>query len=137
MKIPLSLCLLFILGAVSYGDIQDPPMNDQGPTRKLGRGISNILFHDTEFIYTVSMMNEREGNSAALSYGVVKGVGRCVYRLHKGFFDVLTFPFPVYKGSYRQPYKRDVPWIHGGYDEFPPELGFETKYRYSREQAPY
>lgn len=126
-----------ILSASAFADIQDPPMNDQGPTRKLGRGISNILFHDTEFIYTVAMMNEREGNAAALSYGVVKGVGRSVYRLHKGLFDVLTFPFPAYKGSYRQPYKRDVPWIHGGYDEFPPELGFETKYRYVRQQAPY
>jgi putative exosortase-associated protein (TIGR04073 family) len=136
MKFLLPL-FLFALGATcAYADIQDPPMNDQGPTRKLGRGLSNVLFHGTELPYTIAMINDREGNSAA-TYGVVKGIGRSVYRLHKGIFDVLTFPFPIYKGSYRQPYKRDVPWIHGGYDEFPPELGFESKYRYTREQAPY
>ena len=38
----------------------------------------------------------------------------------------------TYKGSYRPPYKLDPPWIHGGFEEFPPELGFETRLDYVR-----
>lgn len=131
-KFLLSLSLVPLLAASAFADIQDPPMNDQGPTRKLGRAFSNILFGITEIPATVVKINEREGNTAAASYGVVKGVGRVFYRLHKGIYELFTFPFPTQLGSYRPPYKSNVPWIHGGFEEFPPELGFETKYRYSR-----
>jgi len=77
-------------------------------------------------------MNEVEGNSAMWSYGVIKGFWRSVYRFWAGWGEVITFPWPTYKGSYRPPYKCDVPWVNGGYQEFPPELGFETKYQYVR-----
>jgi putative exosortase-associated protein (TIGR04073 family) len=132
MKFLLSLSLVSLLTASAFADIQDPPMNDFGPTRKLGRAVSNILFGFTEVPSTVAKINAREGNAAAASYGVVKGVGRVFYRLHKGIYELFTFPFPTHLGSYRPPYKSNVPWIHGGFEEFPPELGFETKYRYSR-----
>ena len=132
MKTLLSLFALTFLSASAFADIQDPPMNDQGPTRKLGRARSNITFGITEIPHTISQINEREGNSAAASYGVVKGFGRFFYRFGAGFYELFTFPFPIVKGSYRPPYKSNVPWIHGGYEEFPPELGFNTKYRYVR-----
>ncbi len=132
MKFLLSLSLVSLLAASAFADIQDPPMNDQGPTRKLGRAFSNILFGITEVPSTIAKVNEREGNAAAASYGVVKGVGRVFYRLHKGIYELVTFPFPTHQGSYRPAYKSNVPWIHGGFEEFPPELGFETKYRYTR-----
>ena len=47
-----------------------------GPTRKLGRGISNLLFGWSELPHEISRVNEKEGNSAAAGYGVVRGVGR-------------------------------------------------------------
>ncbi len=105
-------------------------MNDQGPTRKLGRGLANIIFGSTEFFETICSINDREGNSEAASYGVVKGVGRTLLRMRYGVYDVLTFPFPTTRSSYRAPYKSNVPWIHGGMSEFPPELGFQSRYRY-------
>jgi putative exosortase-associated protein (TIGR04073 family) len=132
MKFLLSLSLVSLLAASAMADIQDPPMNDNGPTRKLGRAFGNILFGITELPSTVVKINEREGNSTAASYGVVKGVGRMFYRLHKGIYELFTFPFPTHQGSYRASYKSNIPWIHGGFEEFPPELGFDTKYRYSR-----
>jgi putative exosortase-associated protein (TIGR04073 family) len=132
MKTLLSLCFVSLLTASAFADIQDPPMNDFGPTRKLGRAFGNILFGLTEIPSTVVKLNERDGNADAASYGVVKGIGRVFYRLHKGFYELFTFPFPTYMGSYRPPYKSNVPWIHGGFEEFPPELGWETKYDYSR-----
>ncbi len=132
MKSLLSLAILSLLATTAFADIQDPPVNDQGPTRKLSRGIANIIFGSTELIQQPMLMNEREGNNAAWTYGIVKGGGRCIARFGWGLFDVLTFPFPTTRGSYKQPYKSNIPWIHGGMEEFPPELGWETRYHYVR-----
>ena len=132
MKTLLSLCALTALAASAFADIQDPPMNDQGPTRKLARGLANLAFGTTEILDTVCKINDREGNAEAASYGVIKGVGKTLLRIRYGVYDVLTFPFPTTRSSYRAPYKSDVPWIHGGMSEFPPELGFQSRYRYVR-----
>jgi putative exosortase-associated protein (TIGR04073 family) len=134
MKTLLSLLVLTAISASAFADIQDPPMNDYGPTRKLGRALSNITFGITEIAHRPAMINDREGNAAAWSYGVVQGFGRFFYRFGSGVYELVTFPFPTHRGSYRPHYKSNVPWIHGGLDEFPPELGFETKYRYVRSQ---
>jgi putative exosortase-associated protein (TIGR04073 family) len=132
MKTLLTLVALAGLSSLALADIHDPPMNDQGPTRKLGRGIANILFGVTEIVQTPAEINEREGNAAGASYGVVRGFGRFFVRLGMGFYEVATFPFPTTKGSYRPPYRLDPPWIHGGLEEFPPELGWESRYGYAR-----
>jgi len=120
--------------ASAMADIQDPPGNDNGPTRKLGRALANITWGFTEVPQTITEINEREGNSTAASYGVVKGFGRFFFRLGAGVYELVLSPFPTYKGSYRPFYKDSVPWIHGGYSEFPPELGWESRYNYSRSQ---
>lgn len=129
------LCSLFVLasmGAGALADIQDPPMNDYGPTRKLGRGVANLAFGVTELWKNPMEINEREGNSAMWSYGVVKGVGRFFFRMGMGVYEIATHPFPTYKGSYRPPYKLNPPWIQGGFEEFPPEVGFESRLNYVR-----
>jgi len=128
------LCFLLVAGfaSLAVADIQDPPGNDFGPTRKLGRAISNILYGITEAPYVAQIITETEGDSAGWSYGWVKGVGRVWAREGAGWAELLTWPFPTYKGSYRPVMQSDIPWIHGGYTEFPPELGFETKYKYVR-----
>lgn len=128
------LCLLLVTGftVMALADIQDPPGNDFGPTRKLGRALSNIFLPVTELPYTFEEVNEHEGNSAAWTYGLVKGWGRVFYRTGAGWAELLTWPLPAYKGSYKPFYKSDIPWINSGYAEFPPEMGYETKYHYSR-----
>jgi putative exosortase-associated protein (TIGR04073 family) len=116
----------------ALADIQDPPGNDHGPTRKLGRGISNFLFASSEVSDTVCKINKTEGNVAAASYGVVRGVGRSMARHFTGLYEIFTFPAPTYHDSYRPILRSDIPWIHGGYSEFAPELGNESKYPYCR-----
>ena len=132
MKTLVSFCALSLLAVSAFADIQDPPANDQGPTRKLGRGLANVLYGSTEFIHTLCQINDREGNEAAASYGFVRGLGRVFARAGYGVYEVATFPFPTTWSSYRPPYKSDPPWIHGGFSEFPPELGFQTRYNYVR-----
>jgi len=135
VALPLLLLFLSVGTNCLLADIQSPPQSDQGPTRKLGRGLGNILFGSTEIFDSMSDVNNSEGNSAAFSYGLVRGLGRTFARLGYGVFETLTFPFPTNHGTYRPPYSNNIQWLNSGYSEFPPELGFETKYDYSRQYA--
>jgi putative exosortase-associated protein (TIGR04073 family) len=128
----LSAALILGFATVAVADIQDPPSNNYGPTRKLGRGISNLVFGIAELPATIAKINEREGNSAAAGYGVVRGVGRSYTRFHAGLFEIFSFPFPVNRGTYYPILRPSIPYIQAGYDEFPPELGNESKYPYVR-----
>lgn len=132
MRTLVALVLLIAATAVCSADIHDPPSNAQGPTRKLGRGVSNLLFGWSELPATVANVNHEEGNSAAAGYGVVRGVGRSAMRMAAGVFEILTWPFPAVRGTYFPVLESDTHWIHSGYQEFPPELGFESKYPYTR-----
>ncbi len=132
MKTLLTIALVAGFAAIVCADIQDPPANDHGPTRKLGRGLSNAVFGWSELPVTVATINEHEGNAAAAGYGVVRGVGRSFARFGVGLYELLLFPFPVNRGTYLPILPSDVHRIHAGYSEFPPELGNESKYRYVR-----
>jgi putative exosortase-associated protein (TIGR04073 family) len=132
MKNLLAVALLFALAAPARADIHDPPSNDYGPTRKLGRGVSNLLFGIAEFPVTIDKVNRDEGNSAGAGYGVIRGVGRSAMRIGAGLFEILTFPVPNVRGTYFPVLESDTHWIHAGYKEFPPELGNESKYPYTR-----
>jgi putative exosortase-associated protein (TIGR04073 family) len=132
------LCsLLLITAAACYGDIQDPPANDYGPTRKLARAVANLcpVWAFTEVPNTIGEINIREGNSAAMTYGFIQGFGKFFCRMGFGWYEFVTFPWPTYKGSYRPFYRDNIPWIHGGFEEFPPELGFKSKYNYVQENT--
>jgi putative exosortase-associated protein (TIGR04073 family) len=131
-KLIISSLMLGLVGTV-LGDIQDPPANDYGPTRKLGRGLSNFFIAPAEVFVTVTTINTYDGNSAAAGYGVVRGVGRSGARHIAGLIEMLTFPFPIWRDSYYPMLPPDIPYIHAGYSEFPPELGNESKYPYVRD----
>src|SRR5258708_18591637 len=100
MKHLLPAALVLGFAATAFADIQDPPSNDYGPTRKLGRGLSNLFFAPAEIITTVAKINTDEGNSAAAGYGVVRGVGRSATRHMVGLLEILTFPFPCWHDGY-------------------------------------
>jgi len=133
MKTLLFLAAVAGLASGAFADIQDPPSNDYGPTRKLGRGLSNFFAAPTEIIVTVNQVNKTEGNSAAAGYGVVRGFGRSAARHVAGLIEILTFPFPIWRESYYPILPPDIPYIHAGYPEFPPEIGNESKYPYVRD----
>jgi putative exosortase-associated protein (TIGR04073 family) len=133
MKKLIVISLMLGLAGTVLGDIQDPPANDYGPTRKLGRGLSNFFIAPAEVFVTVTTINTYDGNSAAAGYGVVRGVGRSGARHMAGLIEMLTFPFPIWRDSYYPMLPPDIPYIHAGYSEFPPELGNESKYPYVRD----
>ena len=133
MKIFIVTAVAFGLAGTALGDIHDPPSNDYGPTRKLGRGLSNFFLAPAEVFVTVGKINKDEGNSAAAGYGVVRGLGRSATRHIAGFLETILWPFPAWRDTYYPLLPSDVPWIHAGYSEFPPELGNESKYPYVRD----
>jgi putative exosortase-associated protein (TIGR04073 family) len=133
MKKLVFLFLLTGLARYAHADIQDPPSNDYGPTRKLGRVISNFFLAPAEITTTVATINKQEGNSAAAGYGVIRAIGRTAVRHGAGFLEIITFPAPLWRSSYYPLLPSDIPWIHAGYSEFPPELGNESKYNYVRD----
>jgi putative exosortase-associated protein (TIGR04073 family) len=133
MKHFVVLALIFACARVAVADIQDPPSNDYGPTRKLGRGLANLFLAPAEITVTVAKINTDEGNAAAAGYGVVRGLGRSATRHVAGLIEILTFPFPIWRESYYPLLPDDTRYIHAGYSEFPPELGNETKYPYVRD----
>lgn len=140
MKSLMAITLVLGLAASSFGDIQDPPSNDYGPTRKLGRGVSNLLFAPTEILVNMTQLNKEEGNNAAFSYGLARGISRSATRHVAGLLEILTWPFPSFmRGSYYPLLPPDIPYIHAGFSEFPPEVGNESKYPYVRDydQDPY
>src|SRR5437667_10406947 len=100
MKNLIVIALTLGLAGSLFGDIQDPPSNDYGPTRKLGRGLANFFLAPAEVFVTVTTVNSREGNSAAAGYGVVRGLGRSATRHVAGLIEILTFPAPIWRESY-------------------------------------
>jgi putative exosortase-associated protein (TIGR04073 family) len=133
MKSLLAAALVLGFSATVFADIQDPPAREYGPTRKLGRGLSNVLFGISELPVQIGRVNSREGNAAALSYGVVRGISRSYWRIHTGLWEMFSFPFPRNQGTYYPILPSHLHDIHGGYEEFPPELGNESKYPYTRQ----
>jgi putative exosortase-associated protein (TIGR04073 family) len=133
MKSLTVLVILFGLSCAALADIQDPPSNDYGPTRKLGRGLSNFFLAPAEIPVTIAKINTDEGNAAAAGYGVVRGLGRSATRHIAGFLEIVLWPFPAWHDSYYPLLPNDTRYIHAGYSEFPPELGNESKYPYVRD----
>ena len=133
MKTSMSILLSLFLGSIALADIHDPPSNDYGPTRKLGRGLSNFFFAPAEISVTIAKINKDEGNSAAAGYGVVRGVGRSAVRHIAGLIEIFSFPFPTKYDTYYPLLPDERRYIHAGYAEFPPELGNESKYDYVRD----
>jgi hypothetical protein len=63
----------------------------------------------------------------------VRGLGRAGTRHIAGFLEILLWPVPAWRQSYYPLLPGDIPRIHAGYSEFPPELGNESKYPYVRD----
>jgi putative exosortase-associated protein (TIGR04073 family) len=133
MKSLVVAAVMVALTRSCFADIQDPPANDYGPTRKLGRGLSNFFLAPAEVPVTIAKINKDEGNAAAAGYGVVRGLGRAGTRHIAGFLEILLWPVPAWRQSYYPLLPSDIPRIHAGYSEFPPELGNESKYPYVRD----
>ena len=87
---------LIAVGALALFVIALTPSVQAGdPGRKLGRGLANTLFGISEIPETIYSVNRDYGGGAAITWGVVKGVGRFVGRELTGIYEIVTFPIPL------------------------------------------
>ena len=140
MKRILLIALSLGLASSAFGDIQAPPGADYTSTRKLGRAVANILYGVMEIPEQIARKNDRYGGKTGWSYGLVDGSRRAFKRIGYGFYELVTFHCPTFHGTFKPPYTRcgqddRIEMSPSqGLSEFPPELGFETYFRYSRNQ---
>lgn len=131
---------LCILTGFVAADIQSPPGSEYTSTRKLSRAISNILYGVIEIPEQIVRKTDTHGRKAGWSYGAIDGTNRTFRRLGYGFYELITFACPTYRGTFKPPYERCGQDnriemnVNEGLSEFPPELGFETYYSHTRTQ---
>ncbi len=130
------------LSSVVSADIQSPPGADFTSGRKLGRALSNIIYGFIEIPEQIVRTSETSGRKAGWSYGVVEGTHRTFRRLGYGFYELVTFTCPTYRGTFKAPYSlcgdkdgRIEMSPSRGLSEFPPELGYETHFAHCRTQS--
>ena len=63
------------------------------PTRKLGRGISNVVFGVVEIPISMISVNREYGGAAGITWGTLRGVKRFVLREVVGVYEICTFFF--------------------------------------------
>ena len=127
---------LFTVSSIAYGDIQSPPGHRYTWSRKLSRGVGNLIFGWFEYPSVWRRTNESEGTVAAASDMIVEGTKRTFVRAGYGIYEIATFMVPSWKKTYRPPYhhKENVEgWW--GYTEFAPQVGFRSDVPYSSAQG--
>ena len=134
MRRILAVLVLLAFGSVSFADIHEPPKMKYTKARKLGRGISNIVYGWTEIPMTMVRQSElhTEQVTGIATAGFLQGVQRAGARLKFGFYEVINFQRPLYKDTYR-PVMTSINYLPmHGYEEFPPQIGYLTTTGYTR-----
>ncbi len=135
-RIALTLLSVVTLASVAMADIQSPPGHHFNWSRKLSRGLGNIMYGWTEPFTVWQRTNRTDGAHAAASDFFVEGIKRTTVRMGYGLYEFATFPRPTWKLTYRPPYASKAqidPWW--GYTEFSPQMGFASETDYSRTQG--
>ncbi len=124
------------ISSTAFGDIQSPPGHHFNWSRKMSRGIGNMLFGPLEYFSVWRATNASDGSVAAASDFLVEGTKRTLVRLVYGIYETATFPVPSWKITYRPPYKTkealDNWW---GYTQFAPQTGARSEFGHSRSQG--
>jgi len=83
-----------------------------GPAKKLGRGLANMLTCPLEIPHRLLGAHSREGVNDTLS-GLAEGVSMMAIRLTVGAIEVVTFPLPFPSPKY-EPLLKDPEFFFGG-----------------------
>jgi len=140
-KLILIATTLAAFSGIAAADIQASPGSTYTSTRKLGRAFSNIIYGFMEVPEQIVRKTDTYGRKAGWTYGVADGTHRGLRRLGYGFYELVTFTCPTYRGTFKPPYERcgEDNRIemnpHDGLSEFPPELGAESYFTHSRSQT--
>ena len=68
---------------------------ENGPVKKLGRGLANVVTCPFEIFKGMGDANAKDGIFAGLTWGVLKGTVDTVKRGVVGVYEMATFPVPI------------------------------------------
>lgn len=71
------------------------PSYAQDATKKLGRGLVNILTGWIELPKNIYETSVESNPLAGITIGLAKGLGMTVVRTGAGIYETVTFPFPL------------------------------------------
>ncbi len=136
MKKLLLILVTISIASVSMADFQAPPGSKYTRVRKLSRALANLVYGINELPNQWDRSTHLGGNSEAASNGTLLAGHKILTRVGYGLYELVTFPFPTYKGSYRPPYyTKEAVNPYRGYQEYPPEVGFTSGYVQTRDQV--
>ncbi|MGV3661539.1 MAG: exosortase system-associated protein, TIGR04073 family [Prosthecobacter sp.] len=132
----LALTAALVVSSTAFGDINSPPGHHFKWSRKLSRGVGNVIFGILEYPSVWRKTNASEGSVAAASDFMIEGTRRFFSRAVYGVYEIATFPVASHKLTYRPPYgiKENIDsWW--GFTQFPPEFGSRSEFEHSRSQG--
>ncbi len=88
----------------------------EGATRKLGRGVANVVTSPAELVRTPELVSRRDGYIAGMTVGIAQGLWFGLVRGVTGLWDVVTFPVAVPKNFEPVIYPEFI-WMHGNWTE--------------------
>lgn len=80
------LLVVLLISSVAFAD---------GPIKKLGRGLANVITCPLEILKGISDANTENGPIAAVTFGLLKGIFNTGVRAVIGVYEVVTFPIPL------------------------------------------
>ncbi|MGL4854358.1 MAG: exosortase system-associated protein, TIGR04073 family [Lentisphaeria bacterium] len=90
-KVAITAALTVMCVANLQGAVNEDYDLEYTSSRKLGRGVSNVLFGIVEIPKTMVEQDKEQGALAAYTTGVVAGIGRFLQREVVGVWEILTF----------------------------------------------
>lgn len=85
-----------LAGSLAAAEVAPTSYSD-GVSRKLGRGLANVVTAPLELIRTPYLVSQRDGAVAGGSVGTVKGLWAAVVRELAGVVETVTCLFPIPK----------------------------------------
>lgn len=78
---------------------EEPPRSyARGATKKLGRGVANVITSPLELIRMPTLVARQDGGLAGLTVGVARGAWAGAERALAGAVEIVTFPVPFPRG---------------------------------------
>lgn len=84
---------VMVVGALVFS--LAPPVHADGPLKKLGRGMANVLTCPLEFPKALGEAHDEDGLFASFTWGVLAGTFNIVKRAAVGVYEIVTFPVPL------------------------------------------
>lgn len=107
--------LMVMLGFGTTGPLaaEEPSLSyPEGATKKLGRGLANVITAPLELLREPYLLSQLEGGVAAVTVGLMRGIASAIIREAAGVFEVATFFLPIPK-NFQPLVKPEYIYAHG------------------------